>query len=51
MMKALWRWLEIHLCDHVFVADTQLTIVKCKKCGRKYWYRIEDIYNRKGGAK
>lgn len=32
------------VCNHEFVSDIQITFIKCKKCGVKYYYKYGDIY-------
>jgi len=32
------------ICEHDFIADTQITTIKCTKCGEKYNYKIGDIF-------
>ena len=31
-------YLKRLFCEHELQADTQITFVKCKKCGKKYYY-------------
>lgn len=47
----IWRSIRRSIskveCEHEFIADNQITVVKCKKCGKKYWYEKGDIYAEK----
>jgi len=43
-MKKLRTYIKQLLCDHTFEADTQIKVIKCSKCEKKYWYIIKDIF-------
>lgn len=47
-----FRKMRQWFCRHDFAADTQITLIKCQKCGVAYRYRKDvDLFPNNGRSK
>lgn len=35
-------------CEHDLYSDKWLTVVRCSKCEKEYWYKYKNLFNKKG---
>ena len=38
MIKVCLQLVRQKFCSHIFQADTQITLIRCKNCNKEFWY-------------
>lgn len=33
-------------CEHDLYSDKWLTVLRCEKCGKEYWYKYKNLFNK-----
>ena len=39
------KWIVQTFCNHKMAADTQIKVIQCEKCKKKWWYEVKDLTN------